>query len=120
MQCKFTKQSGEQCGAQAIKDSNYCFSHNPETKEAKKEAVIKGGLALKKQIGTPLPPLPLKTNDDIISIVRDTVNRIRTSPMTPQKANSIGYLLSVVIRVKNVVNEETMERIEEKIEKLID
>lgn len=103
MKCQFTKPNGEQCDANAMIDSQFCFSHNPETAEDKKSAVLKGGLAPKpRKEAEPLEPIKMRSADDILALIEDTVNRIRTEPITRQKANSIGYLINIALKALEV------------------
>lgn len=101
MQCTHIKLDGEQCNAHAIAESEFCFSHDPDTKEEKELAVLKGGLAPKGKI-EPLAPLPMSNPEEVLVLLQDTINRIRTSPMTHQKANSIGYLASIALKTMEV------------------
>lgn len=114
MLCAYRKDSGEQCGAQAMLDSDYCFSHNPECRSQKLEAVRKGGLHKPVRDLESLPPLPVRTIHDVRVVIEDTVNRIRTEPMTHQKANSIGYLLNITISALEVAELEKRLEVLEK------
>lgn len=117
MKCKLTKQNGTQCNANAMIGVEYCFSHNPNTKDKKKKAVIKGGLALKpRKDAKQLEPLPLKSVADIQELIEDTINRVRTEPMTHQKANCIGYLANIALKTLEVGElEERLASVEEQI-----
>ncbi len=97
MQCSFIKPNGERCGANAMVDSPFCFSHNPEAVEAKMEAVVRGGLAARKN-GEQLEPIEIRSVEDVISLIEDTINRIRTTDMSHQQANSIGYLSGIILK----------------------
>jgi hypothetical protein len=80
---------------------DYCFTHNPEAREDKKLAILKGGLAPKKS-ERQLEPVKVRSVEDILVLIEDTINRIRSEPMTHQKANAIGYLSNVALRVFEV------------------
>jgi len=97
MKCKFIKPNGEQCNANAMVGADFCFSHNPKTQEAKKIAVLRGGLAIKKNEEF-LPPMRIRTTEDILIVLEDTINRIRTRPMTHQRANCIGFLCNAMLK----------------------
>jgi hypothetical protein len=80
-------------------NSEFCFSHNPETVVEKGLAVLEGGRAPKvRKEPVILEPIPLQTIEDITSLIQDTINRVRTEPMTHQKANSIGYLAGIALK----------------------
>jgi hypothetical protein len=101
MQCTYIKADGTQCNAQAMTQSEFCFSHDPETQEDKELAVRKGGLAPKGK-EEPLPPMPITNPTEILALIHDTINRVRTSPMTHHKANCIGYLASIALKTMEV------------------
>ncbi len=80
-------------------DSEFCFSHNPETAAEKELAVLQGGLAPKvRKEPELLKPIPLRTTEDVVFLIQDTINRVRTEPMTHQKANSVGYLAGIALK----------------------
>lgn len=114
MRCEFIKPNGEQCRADAMNNSRFCFSHNPETKEAKKEAVKRGGLAKKNRLN--LLPVKIKTIKDVISLLEDTVNRLRGGEVEPRLANAVGYLAGHMI--KGLEKSDLEERLE-KLEKAV-
>lgn len=99
MQCTFLKPNGNQCKAHAMKDSEFCFLHNPEieTKE-KREMQSKGGKVGKLAVDTPLPPLPIATPKEVMALLADTINRVRANEMPPQIGNTIGYLSGVFLK----------------------
>jgi hypothetical protein len=103
MQCAFIKPDNNQCQANAMADSEFCFSHNPETQKEKKLAVLRGGLAPKpRKDDQQLEPLPINNTDQILVLIQDTINRVRTAPITHQKANSIGYLASIALKTLEI------------------
>ena len=75
----------------------YCFSHNPRTQEALHEAAIKGGSMLKKNT-LDLPPVGVKTIQDVVLLIEDTVNRVRSGEMPINTANCLGYLGNVALK----------------------
>ncbi len=44
MQCKAKTQSGKRCQAKALKNSEYCFTHDPATRQAQAQARKLGGM----------------------------------------------------------------------------
>ena len=89
--CKFIKPDGEQCRAKAMKGSNYCFTHNPDTQTEKHLAVVKGGLN-SKRVKLDLEPLSIKTPQEVSMLLEDTINKVRSGEIPPNIANTIGYL----------------------------
>ncbi|RJO58949.1 hypothetical protein C4546_05105 [Candidatus Parcubacteria bacterium] len=115
MKCQFTKQDGQQCEGNAIYDSQYCFSHNPDSRQAKNEAVLNGGLALKK-IKFELEEVEIKSIQDITALLAKTINELRTNKIPPKIAVNIGYLSNIMITsLKEGEIEKRLEVIENAI-----
>ena len=101
-QCQFIKEDGAQCEGFTMENSEFCFSHNPESKDAKLEAVIKGGLAPKK-ITLNLPPVEVKTVTDVIILLEDTINQLRTGEIpSSNPANTIGFLCGHILKALEI------------------
>jgi hypothetical protein len=97
MQCQYLKPNSEQCQANAMLEALYCFSHNPETQEAKKMAVIKGGKALKKNYD-PLPPIELTDSKSVVTLLTTTISQVRAGKIDLRVANCVGFLASHLIK----------------------
>ena len=81
----------------------FCFSHNPDTQAKKEQAVLRGGFAPKpRKEAKRLDPIPVRSTKDILALLEDTINQVRTEPMTHQKANCVGYLANIAIRALEV------------------
>jgi len=118
MKCQYTKPDSKRCNANSLVETKYCFSHNPKTQGEKKKAVLKGGLAPKpRKNAKRLEPLPLKSVEDIQSLIEDTINRVRTEPMTHQKANCVGYLANIALKALEINEPEKVE--ERTIDKIL-
>ena len=62
------------------------------------EAVTKGGLAPKK-IKLDMPAVPIKTVQDVILVLEETINSVRTGELpTSNPANTIGFLCSHILK----------------------
>ena len=106
MQCKFKTEQGKQCEAYAMKGSDLCFSHSPDTKERHLEATAKGG-ATSRDLGTDLlPSIPLKNADDVIGLLQETINKVRVvkkdGSIDIRVANCIGYLSGQLLKAIEV------------------
>jgi hypothetical protein len=103
MKCQYIKQNKDHCKANAISGDTLCFTHNPKTRKAKMHAVIQGGKAPKpRKDAELLPELPLRSKEDYLELLGQTINSLRTNPMTHQKAHTISNLASVAIRIIDV------------------
>ena len=114
MQCQFIKLNNDQCEANPMKDSEFCFTHNPETKEAKRLAAIKGGKSPKKNYD-PLTPVEISDNKSVVNLLATTINEVRQGEIDLRVANCIGYLAGHLIKALEVSEIEsrieTIERV---------
>ncbi len=113
--CIFIKPNGKSCNAWAMTDSDFCFTHNPETKKQKKTAVSKGGKANKKNY-SPLEAIEIKDNGDVVKLIATTINEVRQGLTDVRIANCIFYGSGQLIKALEIANLE--ERVVE-IEKVI-
>ncbi len=110
--CIYIKPDGERCQAKAMKDSKYCFTHNPDTQIEKHLAVVKGGLN-SKRVKLHLQPLSIKTPQEISMLLEDTINKVRSGEMPPNIANTIGYLAGHALKALEASNlDQRVEMVE--------
>jgi hypothetical protein len=103
MNCKHIKPDGSQCKAHPMTGADYCFIHNPEAEDQRAVAIKKGALSPKpRKDAELLAVIPIKNIDGVLALIEDTINRIRTEPMTHQKANCIGYLANIALKAFEV------------------
>jgi hypothetical protein len=103
MRCQYIKDSGDQCEAMAMKDATFCFTHNPETKEAKYLAVVKGGENSKKTV-LDLSPFIIQTPKQVVALLESTINGVRSGEIPPNIANTIGYLAGHALKALEASN----------------
>lgn len=114
MKCIYLKPNGEQCGANAMGSSDYCYLHNPEiSQEEKQEARIKGGKIKNLVAIEALPPVKIEKTRDIMALLTETINQVRGGSLDCRVGNTIGYLAGVAIKAYEISElEERLERIE--------
>lgn len=118
MKCIFEKTNGNNCEANAMTESQYCFHHNPAiSTEVKKLAQAKGGQANKIIVKEPLPPLKITDTKDIVMLLEDTIAHVRSGEMDLKIATTIGYLSGHLIKAFEISYlEERVIKIESIIE----
>lgn len=106
--CKHILLDGSQCNAWALTDKQFCFSHDPQSREAKLEAVRKGGAAKEIELEYPLQLIHISTPRDVVLLLAETINEVRAGELDPKIANTIGYLAGHLTRAFEVaeVNEK--------------
>lgn len=103
MKCRFTKENGEQCNANAMGESGFCYFHNPDiTDETKKQTQTKGGANRALVVTQPLPTIPLAVPEDAIKLVIDTISRVRAGELDIKTANCIGFLTDKLLKAFEV------------------
>ena len=103
--CVFKNNNGTSCEAFAVHDDDYCFFHSEKHKEKRDEAILRGGKARKKR-HVEMSPIDIKTPQDIMLLLTDTVNLIRASSISTSVANSVGYLANCMFKGFELVNFE--------------
>jgi len=107
MRCKYIKDNGEQCKANAMSDSDYCYLHNPDiSEEEKREAQIRGGRNRSIAITEPLNKITVSSGEDIFTLLDTTIQEVRSGEIDPKIANTIGYLAGVMIKAYEVAKLE--------------
>lgn len=108
MQCQYKKSDNTQCQANALKNDDFCFLHSPSIPdEVKKEAARKGGLVTKNKIESePLDEITINKIGDILLLIIDSINRVRTKPFCTKKANTVGYLSNIYLKAFEITNME--------------
>ncbi|MFW9942946.1 MAG: hypothetical protein ACFFFT_18060 [Candidatus Thorarchaeota archaeon] len=117
MRCVFIKNNGDRCEANSIHGSKFCYWHAPEIdKEEKQIARRRGGYANRHIIKESLPEIRIKNIKDIVNLLEDTINGVRSGNLEINIANSLGYLSSQLIKALEISDlERRLEEIEKNI-----
>jgi len=121
MKCKGLK-DGKPCEAEAMKDSEFCYWHNPATEAERKEASSNGGKVSYYDKGL-IKAEPIDITADktaIIYLLADTINRVRRvktdGSLDVKVANSIGQLVGKMLEAqKELVTAEKLDALEAKL-----
>jgi hypothetical protein len=119
MKCSNINVDGDDCGANAINNSQYCFTHDPTMKQKHLKAAAKGGQSSGDVGGELLPQIPIKRIPDVVVMLEDTLNRVRITKddgsMDIRVANCIGYLSGQLIKAIEVSDIATRLEIVERV-----
>lgn len=99
MKCQFIKENKDNCRANAISTDKFCFSHSPQTEQAKLEAVRNGGKSSKTRLEKVVPPIGNHNPKSILYLLHDTIDRLRQGQMTPHKGSAIAKLASLSFEI---------------------
>jgi hypothetical protein len=120
MVCRGKTSAGSNCKANAMSGSNYCFSHNPATREQHRAATRKGGAVSPfKAVETAiLPKVELASVQSVVDVLADAINRVRVvrpdGSMDVKSANTLGFLCGKYAELYKIANlEEKIKNWEE-------
>lgn len=102
-----------------MQGSEFCYLHNPEvSQEEKRDARSRGGKENQIILRAPLPPLKLGNAKDVIVLLEDTINGVRSGELDVRIANCLGFLTDKLLKAYEVaeLNDkvDAMERFLEK------
>ncbi len=110
-QCAYLKEDGSGCGAFAVDGSEFCFSHDPRSREQKALAVRKGGETTREEWR--LDPVKIKGAGDAKKLLSLVIDEVRAGEIPSRAAQCIGYLAGVFLRASELTDLEVrMARIE--------
>lgn len=133
--CKATKKDGSPCRGWATY-GDFCTFHAPELEDRRREGQAKGGMKtlgkvkgdgkadeVERRVGQLKPwrgeagevrVLDSPDPADLMTLLADTIDDVRAGDITPQIANSVGYLAGVMVKVIEVHQmNERLQSIEE-------
>lgn len=116
MKCTLKKENSEPCGANAMKESKYCYLHNPDISEEEKfNAQSNGGKGNSIKVFEPLEPIKIQKPGDVVLLLEDTINRIRAGEMDLKVANCLGYLSGHLTKALEIAEIEKRIEVVERV-----
>jgi len=118
IKCKAIKPDGSQCNVWAMRGKEYCYFCNPEIPDEVKFKArgLGGARSGKNPVDVDLKILKLKKPEDIIGLLEETINLIRTGRMDTQTGNSIAYCSNHLIKTFEITDLEIrMKELEENL-----
>lgn len=114
MKCQFVKPDDNECKANAMRDAEFCYLHNPKISEDEKYfSQSRGGKGNKHTLQVPLEPIKVKNPSDVVVLLEDTINKVRSGELDLRTANCIGYLSGHITKALEIANiEKRIEIIE--------
>jgi hypothetical protein len=105
--CKATRKDGKSCAAQAQAGREYCFFHDPDKAADSRAAKSKGGSSGRATLSVVKPwrgeagdvtVLKSATVPDLVNLLADTIDEVKTGKVDPRVANAVGYLAGVILK----------------------
>jgi hypothetical protein len=115
--CKHRK-GNRRCKNYALTGDEFCFFHSPKKARERAEAQRKGGkkaLSEKKRVlqGS---NIEIKNTSDIVELLNETINQVRTGEIEVKIANAVGYLSGICLKALEQGDiEKRLEALEDKV-----
>jgi len=98
-QCGFVKEDGTTCQARKIHGSDYCFFHDPARAGERAVARRNGGRRGRAVVLAPdTPACMVKDAGQVIDLLGQTINQVRTGALDPRIGNCMGYLAGIILK----------------------
>ncbi len=118
--CTGKTKDGRPCNNPAQNGSEFCYSHNPKTRDKRLKASIKGGkrsrIPSNKVLPDDTPDIELKTPEDAEALIALSISRVQRGDIAPNVATAVNQLLSSWIKIREVTDHDARF---EKLEKYI-
>jgi hypothetical protein len=103
--------------ANAISNDDYCFWHSEKvTEDEKKSARIKGGQGGKIRVKSSLKSIEINETRDVVSLLGDSINRVRSGELDVKIANCLGYLSGQIVKAIEISElEQRLQAIEKQV-----
>ena len=120
-QCSATTLAGEKCRARARPGRDFCFAHDPEVRSAVAKGRREGGRQrASQQASSEVPtPRPLRTAEDVLSLLEETVGLLLAGRVTERRATAVGFLGQVSLRALGIHFEERLTALEQAIDDFV-
>ena len=97
--CQARTGDGSGCQAAALAGSDFCFFHDPDRADERREANAAGGRQGKmKTLAADALDVRVESCQDVVRLISETINQVRRGELDPRVANAIGYLANVLIK----------------------
>ena len=97
--CSAMRSDGHVCHAPRLKDSSYCFWHDPAPRPARLQASRQGAATTNAIKSAPM----LFDPHHIAQTLASTIEGVAHGAIDPKSARAVGYLLHVAVRISAMV-----------------
>ena len=114
--CKHIKPNKEPCQANTMKNSEFCYFHDPKLAKRRAEARKRGGI--NRRVGKRIQPAiyQISSVKDIQKILEDALNDAVGLENSHARARTIGYLCQINLKAFEVGDlESRIKALEERI-----
>jgi hypothetical protein len=105
-ECVYKHPDGRQCQAPAMVGCEFCFFHDPESADRRKDASSAGGKATKPAMRSDAPSFSLRTPAAICVLIETLLNMLCKKEIDHRAANSVVHLANIQLRALKLKAEE--------------
>jgi hypothetical protein len=115
LHCRHKGPNGNRCKARPLRGGRYCFWHDPNKSQARKDAGRTGGLqGRRRTLPADIADFSVDSAASVVELLSRTVNQTLRGEVDPKVANAVGYLSGVILRAREQGDiEERIAKIEE-------
>jgi hypothetical protein len=116
--CQAKTADGSSCQTAALTGSDFCFFHDPDRVDERRQANAAGGRNGKMKTLDGAPDVKVESCQDVVRLISETINQVRRGELDPRVANAIGYLANVLIKAAEQGDmEKRIEDLEDAVQK---
>jgi len=113
--CEGKTPDGKRCKRQALPGGRFCHAHDPERREALREAGRKGGSVSRRP---ELPQMDALTVEEARQLLAGVVAGVLTGKLSEGIGKAVGYLLATDARIREGAElEARLTRLEEEVQR---
>lgn len=118
MVCQAQSKSGYRCKAQAQSGSDFCFFHNPASRNERETAQRRGGQANARSLAAiPDADIDLSDPSRILTLVTRAANLVCCGRLDAKRAHALGHLADCALKAYAL---GTLKQRQDRIERLLE
>lgn len=124
--CPTKKADGTPCRSRPRKGRTYCWFHDPASTEARAAAQANGGTESRsrvgpaKTLGKEAPEVELTGEQEVLSVLTETINQVRQGKMAPNVGQVVGQLCGVGLKaMKQDEQDRKLSELDERTRPLV-
>jgi hypothetical protein len=119
--CTAKTRGGQPCQAQPLPGKAFCFTHDPESSEARAAARRKGGKARCKPAAVlpgDTPEAPLKSVQDVVAFLGQTASQVRRGDLDAKAGNCLAGICGQLLKALEMDLTEELAKLRKSLEAL--
>ena len=114
--CQAKTKAGKRCRAPAIRDSDYCFAHEPSLAQDRRRWRREGGRRSGKS-AVLAEAATVQTPEEVRDLLGRTVEAVQRGDVDAKTANAVGYLCNLLLKA---IKETDLARRIDDLERIVE